>query len=134
MKYFHSQRVVCKILVAAILAIIPIQSSVAQEIDPAAAKLVANGDVETAKKLLLASGIDLYDPVSVNETTNKVLQSILADTNTLQISTTIERAVTSLTRAVFELSVASELSEEATSIAVEATAQGAVTAVIQSQQ
>jgi hypothetical protein len=116
----------------AALALLPLQASQAQEvtISAEAAALIASGDVAAAKKILIEAGVNVNDHLNVNAITAAILQSIISESSTTQLESTVKTAVASLTEAVIELSTDQGLNEEQTVVAVEATAQGAVTAVI----
>lgn len=121
-----------KLLTLTALALFPLQASQAQEVTVSAeaVALIASGNVEEAKKLLIASGIKVEDATSINTITQAILQAVLKEAPSPQLGTTIRLAVASLTQAVLELSSEANLTQEQTSTAVMATAQGAVTAVI----
>ena len=130
MKNFKLISSILKITLALVITILPTQSIVGQDIDPIVLSKVSNGDIEATKKLLLDAGIDVKDEGSVSSTTQKVLQMVIANAQNVTIQSTIEKAVSSLTHAVFGLATAAELGPEETKAAVKAAAQGAVIAVV----
>lgn len=130
MKNFKLKSSLLKVTLALVIAIFPAQSTVAEDVDPVLLSEVASGDVDAAKKLLLAAGINVDDEASVSSITQEILQLVITNTQSATIQSTIEAAVASITQAVFQLATEAELSPEETSSAVEATAQGAVTAVV----
>jgi len=130
MKNFKLISSILKITLALVITILPTQSIVGQDIDPIVLSKVSNGDIEATKKLLLDAGIDVKDEGSVSSTTQKVLQTIIINAPSATKQSTIEKAVSSLTQAVFGLATAAELGPEETKAAVEATAQGAIIAVV----
>ena len=130
MKNFKLKSSLIKFTLALVIAVVPAQSIVAEDMDPVLVSQVSNGDVEAAKKLLLTAGINVEDEASVSNVTQQILQLVLMSSESATIQSTIETAVASMTRAVFELATEAKLSPEETTTAVEATAQGAVTAVV----
>lgn len=116
-----------------LLFLAPIAHAQGIEITPEDAAEIKAGNIETTKSSLIAAGIKLDDLEMIQELSKEIVRIILKYENVTpgNINKLVQDIASSLAQAVAELSIDRKLNMVETRDAIDATAQGIVTAAVE---